>query len=259
MPIEVTRSLERAFALLDCFTPEHPELGVREIARKVNLSSSTAGRLLAAMKELGILRQNPTTRAYALGGKVLAWAGVYSASLDVRTLALPALNELQRSTRETVSLYVLEGNERVCVERIESTLSIRFSYRLGQRLPLYAGAAGKAILAFLPPDWRAEILTNTPLQAFTNATLTSLDTLEAELAKIRQQGFAISYGEWTADAAGVAAPILDRQGVVQAAINISGPIQRFTPNAIERFSNEVVLVAARISLQLGYPPVHLIG
>jgi len=108
MPVN---TLERAFTLLDCFTAEHPELGVREAARMVNLSSSATGRLLSAMKDMGVLRQNPVSRTYALGGRVLAWAGVYMATLDVRDRALPAMDELHRVTRETISLYVLEGDE----------------------------------------------------------------------------------------------------------------------------------------------------
>ncbi|MBE0697373.1 MAG: helix-turn-helix domain-containing protein, partial [Anaerolineaceae bacterium] len=141
MPAEQIQTLSRAIAVMDCFTQERAELGVREIARLVNLSSSAAGRLLAALKDLGILSQNPDTRAYSMGVRVLSWANVYNTTLDLRIKAMPAIKDLHESTLETISLYILEGNERVCIERLESPQGVRIVQRIGRRLPLYAGSA----------------------------------------------------------------------------------------------------------------------
>src|SRR5574338_1211875 len=103
MPAEQMQTLNRATTVLDCFSREQSELGVREIARMVNLSTSATGRLLSALKELGILSQNPDTRAYSMGARVLSWANVYSTTLEVRNYALPVINELREVTRETIS------------------------------------------------------------------------------------------------------------------------------------------------------------
>jgi IclR family KDG regulon transcriptional repressor len=243
----MTHSLERAISILDCFTADKPELGVREIARLTSLSPSTAGRLMAALKDLNVLNQNPATRGYSLGGKVLAWAGVYGASLDVRTVALPFMQELLTATQETVSLYVIEGGERLCVERLESARAIHFSARVGRRLPITAGAAGKVLLAFMTlsrreVDW-------TP---FTGNTVTDQVAFRAELDTIRQRGYAVSMGEWQSDAAGVAAPILGAGFEIQAALTISGPIQRYTPEVIDDFSARILKAARIISSQMGY-------
>ena len=116
---------------------------MREVARKTNLSSSTTGRIMAYMKERGMLNQDPETQNYMMGSKVLAWAGIYTITSDVRAVALPVMVRLQELTRETISLYVLEGNERVCVERFESPETVRIVARVGRRIPLYAGSAGK--------------------------------------------------------------------------------------------------------------------
>ncbi len=252
MPAEQLQTLSRAIAVLDCFSLERSELGVREIARMVNLSSSVTGRLLAAMKAMGIVSQNPETRAYSMGARVLTWAGVYTANLDVRNKALSAMEELHESTRETISLYVLEGSERVCVERLESPQNVRIVARLGRRLPLYAGAAGKVLLAFMSPARQAEFFETTPLVPLTPRTMVNREQLLEELRKIRQEGVASSYGEWIEDAAGVAAPVLDQAGVAVAALTISGPIQRFTPENVTRYCCEVKRVAARISEEMGY-------
>jgi IclR family KDG regulon transcriptional repressor len=252
MNTDKAQTLHRVIAIMDCFTLEHPALGVREVARMVHLSSSTTGRLMASLKNLGILSQNSQTHAYSLGSRVLTWAGVYSTTLDVRITALSAIEELHRATRETISLYILEGSERVCVERMESPENVRIIARLGRRLPLYAGSAGKVFLAFLPAQRREEILASAPLVALTSNTITDLPTLHHELDCIRQQGYAVSQGEWTQDASGVAAPVFDQSGGIVAALTISGPSQRFTAAAIAQYIPEVTRVAGAISHNLGY-------
>lgn len=252
MPGEQLQTLSRAVAVLDCFTLDRSELGVREIARMLNLSSSVAGRLLAAMKAMGILSQNPETRAYSMGARVLTWAGVYAASLDVRNRALPYIEELHQTTQETISLYLLEGNERVCVERLESLQNVRIVARLGRRLPLYAGAAGRVMLAFLSPERQAQYFAETELVPLTDHTLVDPEQLRAELERVRAEGCAVSFGEWIEDAAGIAAPILDHNAEVVAALTISGPIQRFQGEKVARYCEEVKRVAARISEGMGY-------
>jgi IclR family transcriptional regulator, KDG regulon repressor len=252
MPAEQLQTLNRAIAVLDCFTRENSELGVREIARMVNLSSSVTGRLLSAMKEMGILSQNPETRAYSMGARVLSWAEVYHSTLDLRNSALPAIKELHQTTRETISLYILDGNDRVCVERLESPQSVRIVTRVGRRLPLYAGSAGKVMLAFLPVERQEQILLSTSLVPLTSKTITDLAVLRRELKKVRDQGCAVSFGEWVDDAAGVAAPILDHQAKLVGAISISGPTSRFTRENVAMFSVEVKRVAAQISESMGY-------
>jgi IclR family transcriptional regulator, KDG regulon repressor len=252
MPAEQLQTLNRAIAILDCFTQENTELGVREIARLVDLSSSATGRLLAAMKESGILSQDPHTRAYSMGARVLTWAGVYNATLDVRNRSLPAIQELHHATRETISLYVLEGDERLCIERLESPQTVRIVTRVGKRLPLYAGSAGKVMLAYLPARRQEAYIESVSLDPLTPKTITDPDTLRQELARIREQGCAISYGEWIEDAAGVAAPILNQDGEIIAAVSISGPILRFNQENVVRYCDEVRQVAAEISMNMGY-------
>ncbi|MDO8970566.1 MAG: helix-turn-helix domain-containing protein, partial [Saprospiraceae bacterium] len=111
--------------ILDCFTQERTDLGVRELARLTGLPPSTTGRLVVEMKERGILQQNPDTKTYSVGIRLLNWSGVYLATLDIRAVAMPTMTELQSLSRETISLYVLDGTDRVCVERLESPQNVR--------------------------------------------------------------------------------------------------------------------------------------
>lgn len=225
---------------------------MREVARLTGLSASVCSRLMAAMKDAGLLTQNPTTRAYAMGPRALRWAEIYSANLDIRNVALPVINELLLETQETISLYILDNDERLCVERMESAQNVRIVARIGRRLPLYAGSGGKVLLAYLPQHRQEEIIRKTDFKPFTSSTIIDPEQLRKELRQIRMQGYAFSNGEWVADAAGVAAPIFDHKGDVIAALTISGPGTRFTPEIIRRHVAAILQAVERISRDLGY-------
>jgi DNA-binding IclR family transcriptional regulator len=245
-------TLERAIQLLDCFSQDEPILGVREAAKKAGLSSSTTGRIFASLKHLGLLYQDPETQKYAFAGKVLAWAEIYSASLDMRRLAKPFIEELQQLTGETVSLYVQEGVNRVCVDRLESDQNVRVVARIGRNIPLYAGSAGKLFLAYLTDQEREQILTNTDLKPLTPYTIIDVEELRNQTKIIRQQGYSISLREWTIDASGVSAPIFNQRALMVAALTVSGPAERFNQENLARFTLACKNTAAGISRLLGY-------
>lgn len=252
MTPDTSSVLQHVVAILDCFSPDHPELGVREVARLANLSTSTAGRLMAEMKSIGILQQNAATRGYALGSRILAWSGVYMDSLDLRAVALPLMEDLRRTTSETISLYLLDGSDRLCVERMESRHTVRMVSRVGHRLPLYAGSAGKAILAFLPSERIEEVLRATELKPLTPRSIVDPQALRADLEQTRARGYAVSHGEWIVEASGVAAPIFRKGAEIIGSISISGPTSRFSAANVEQFAAEIVLAAGQISQFLGF-------
>lgn len=252
MENEKVQTIDRLIQILDCFTIDQNELGVREVARLTGLSPSVCGRLMLAAKNQGLLLQNNESRNYSVGPKSLRWAEVYTTNLDIRNVALPVINELLLETKETISLYILDGDERLCVERMESAQNVRIVARIGRRLPLYAGSAGKLLLAYLPENRQADILSRTNFQPFTIKTITDVNALKEELRMIRKQGYAFSDGEWVEDAAGIAAPIFDMKGDVLAALTVSGPSFRFTKEKIRFFKNNVLKAAEHISRDLGY-------
>lgn len=250
---EKVQTLEKAVKILECFTRDKAEMGVREVARQVALSTSATGRLMLSMRELGLLSQDPTNRNYRLGPRVLTWAGTYLFHSDIRNVAYPLMQDLHRKTQETISLYLLDGNERVCIERLESTQNLRFvAPRVGLHLPLHAGSAGKVLLAYLPEKQQNEILNRGDLAPLTSKTIVDPNKLRKELEMIRQNGYAISTGEWILEASGVAAPIFDRGGEIVAALAISGPSQRFEPQVMENHARCLVEAAAQVSRSLGF-------
>ncbi len=251
------QTLRRAIAILDSFSVQHPQLGVREIARRVHLSRSTVGRLLTALHEMAILSQDPITHAYGLGPKILSWGRIYTATLDIRAKARPALEELHRVTGESVSLYVLDGIERICVDRIESQERIRAVVHVGERLPLYFGASGKVLLAFSSPERREATLAATPLKPLTPNTITTRKQLERELASVRANGYAVSLGEQVVGATSIAAPLHIADGSVIAALNVAGPSERLAGDTLTSYISEVARLAERVSSGPGYEPEPL--
>jgi IclR family transcriptional regulator, KDG regulon repressor len=252
MPSDSTKVLTHIIAILDCFSVSRPELGVREAARLADISPSTAGRLMAELKDAGILQQNPVSRAYSPGSRVLTWSSVYLALLNIRTVALPFMEDLRQATGETITLYVREGNDRLCVERMESQLNIRMVTRVGSRLPLYAGSAGKAILAFMPEAAREDYLGSVAFKPLTNQTISDPAVMRQELVKIRQEGYALSCGEWILEASGVAAPIFGPGGAVLGALSISGPGSRLTVERLCQIAVENLSVTRTISRLMGF-------
>ncbi len=251
-----SQTVLRAISIVNCFSQEHPSLGVREIARRLGLATTTTGRLLTTLHSAGVLARNPGMRTYTLGPRVLAWAGLYTGVLDVRATAGPILDRLRRATRESTMLYVLDGDERVCVERLEGPENIRAVVRLGERLPCYAGAGGKVLLAFLPPAEQQAMLARLALVRFTDRTVTNRARLERDLAAIRRQGYATTVGERFPGASAVAAPIFGADGSVIAAVNVSGPNDRFTASRRAECIRRVTRAALAISRAMGYRPTQ---
>lgn len=253
MAASETQSLHRATAILDCFRDIQPELGVREIARQLELHPSTVGRMLATMTSLGILSQDKETHRYRMGSKVLKWGEVYTSNVDLRAQARPYMEELHTATAETISLDIPDGDARICIERIESPHSLRWVARIGDRMPYYASASGKVLLAFLPPTQQSKVM-KLRLEKLTPNTTTDPKVLRQELEAIRERGYAVSQGERVEGVSCVAAPIFDAAGKVIAAINVSGPSMRFSKEKIEHYARLVMQASTSLSQRMGQPP-----
>ena len=251
-PVKETQSIHRAIDILDCFRDIQPELGVREIARQLDLHPSTVGRLLVTLTSLGILNQDRVTHQYRMGSKVLKWGAVYMSNVDLRVEARPYMEELHKLTNETVHLDIPDGASRICIERIESPQSLRWVPRIGERKPYYASAGGKVMLAFFSPAQRSEILENAPLEQLTAKTTTNLKILKQEFDLIRERGYSISEGERVEGVSCVAAPIFDATEKIIGAITISGPTTRFSSQKKQEYAELVIQATGNISQAMGY-------
>lgn len=252
------RSLDRAVAVLDAFTPARAELGVSEMARATGLSRSTAHRLLASLESHELVQQVSPSGRYTLGPHLLRLAhAVQRARADVplQTLARPAMTRLRDEADETVGLHVSASTRhRMVIDQVESRQQLRRTYTdLGSPIPIHQGAPGKALLAFAPEDVREHVLSS-PLEAATKGTITDPRELRLELARVQEAGYARSLEERVPGVSGLAAPIRDYAGVVVAALSVSGPSSRLTHERLLTFVPAAMTAAGQISTNLGYAP-----
>jgi DNA-binding IclR family transcriptional regulator len=245
------QSVQRATRLLKAFENGPTEQGVSELSRRVALHKSTVSRLLATLEREGLLERVPETDKYRLGFMLVRLAGQVVHFGDVRAAARPLLIELTERSRETVHLAVLDGDEVVNVEQISGPHLVRDTNWVGRRTPLNCVANGKALLAFLPPRDTDRILAGA-LPRFTKRTITDPQRIRAELAAVRERGYAYALGEIEEGLNAVAAPVRDAAGTVIAAVSISGPAYRVTADRIAALGALVVGAAAQISTRLGF-------
>lgn len=242
----------RASALLDLLSQNGEDLGVREIARRLRLARSTAHRLLASLERVGLAEHGPVTGKYRLGYKVAYWAARSSRQSALREKATPHMIRLRDSIRETVGLSVQVEWARTYLAQVESPHDIRWTVETGRLYPLYAGAPGKILLAFLPDREAETILRTVPLNRFTARTPTAPGRIRAELQKVRRQGTAMALGEIVNGSATIAAPVRDASGEVVAALSISGPAFRFIEARRRAALPGLRTAAEELSKDLGY-------
>jgi DNA-binding IclR family transcriptional regulator len=249
-PAILIQSVQRAAALLKAFDGDASELGVTDLSRRVGLHKSTVSRLLATLEHAGLVERVPGAEKYRLGFELLRLAGQVTHFGDLREAARPVLAELAEQTSETVHLAVLDGNEVINVEQVEAPHMLREASWIGRRTPLHCVANGKALLAWLPEARAAQIYA-APLTRYTERTIVDPRTLRRQMAVVRQRGYAVALGEIEAGLNAVAAAVRGRDGMPLAAISVSGPAYRVTPERIESLGALVAAAAATIAGRMG--------
>ena len=255
-----SQSLERGLAILSSFRSARPLLGVSELAREVGLGRSTAHRYIATLAALGYLEQDPATRRYRLGPKVLDLGFSAINSMELREVSVPHLQRLSDETGHTVNMAILDETDIVYIERCRTSRQgqreIDLNLHVGSRLPAYCTSMGKVLLAHLPTQECARLLDGIELARRGPNTLTKRASLIAELKRVRAAGIATNNEELAFGLRSIAVPVRGQSGEVVAAINLAvhrswvsmeGLVQRLSP-ALEQ-------TAAAVSARLGYRAV----
>jgi IclR family pca regulon transcriptional regulator len=220
-----SQSLERGLAILSAFRSGRPLLGVSELARDVGLSRSTAHRYISTLAGLGYLDQDPGSRKYRLGPRVLDLGFSAINSMDLREVAAPHLQALSDETGHTVNMAVLDGADIVYIDRCRTSQrgqrDIDLNLHIGSRLPAYCTSMGKVLLAALPDDECREVLERVDFAQRGPNTLTARDELLRELEHVRRAGLAVNNEELAYGLRSIAAPVHEQSGDVVAAINLA--------------------------------------
>lgn len=217
------QSVDRALDILEVLAGSSGPLGVTEVAREVGLAQGTAHRLLVALLQRGWVRQDGG-RKYAVGPAAMRLGD--ASYRELGAAAAPALRTVVDATGETANLALLEGVEMVYVAQSSSPHTLRIFAEVGRRVPLHATAVGKVALAGLPPDATRSLLGGRTLQARTRHTLTSLEDLEAEVARARREGYALDDEEQELGVRCVAVPV-GLHGLSMA-LSVSAPTERLS-------------------------------
>jgi DNA-binding IclR family transcriptional regulator len=189
------------------------------------MPKSTIHRLLMTLEGRGFVRRDRTTGQYHLGFRIIEMASLVLKDMDLQRWAQPHLEGLAAECGETVDLAMLDDAHVIYLQVIESVQRVKIAAAVGQRLPAFCTATGKAFLAFLPEQQLAPLLAS-GLSPHTSNTRTALVDLQEDLRLTRERGFAISEQEYEIDINAVAAPILDARRYPVAAIAIVGPSYR---------------------------------
>lgn len=238
------RSVLRALDLLALFTEQRSHWTVRELTVASGLAKTTVVRLVHTLEQRGML--------WSSGGQVVAgpgllrWAALARSQWRLPPSAHRVMSDLSRKSGETVNLYVRAHTSRVCVAQQEGTRNLRHVVRVGDELPLWAGAAGAVLLTEADDALLERVAATSP------RGLELLDELRSRIATARQAGYAVSHGERELGASGVCAPVFDGGGHVLAALGVGGPTARFTPERVATLSTAVIAAARSMSrLDLG--------
>lgn len=221
-------AVDRALSLLAAFGEADGPLTLTELAARTGLHKSTALRLFASLLDRGYLRRLPDGR-YHLGPEPLRLARLYQRSFRLADLVIPALRRLSETTGETAAFFIRDGDSRICLHRMEPSRPVRAAASEGDRWPLDRGAAGKVLLAFGGGP-------------------------AARFAEIHRSLSAVSIGERNPETAAIACPVFGEAGGLAGSLSVSGPRERMTAGAFERFRPLVLEAAAELTAALGGDP-----
>lgn len=247
-------SVEKALKILLAFQSDHPTWGVRELSGHLGFSPATVQRILQTLKTHAFVEQDLATRQYHLGFVYYGFLHALKGTYPITRASQPFLQRLVNRTRETVHLNIIEGTDRVCVDNMESPQTLKATMPIGSRSPLYAGGSSKCLLAFCEPEFREQYLKNlTAITPLTAHTVTDLDALRAELAKIVRQGYAVSLGERNRGLGSLSAPVFNHRGQLLATLSLALPEIRYKDDQHREFClRELCQTAREFSKVMGY-------
>lgn len=247
---DAVRSVDRALSILQVIARSGP-MGVTEIALAVGVHKSTAFRLLGTLEARGFVHQSQERGEYRLGQGVVQLAAGAVQHHDINVIARDVTARLAETVGETVNTAIHDGTAVISIDQHIGPAAVSSIDWVGRRAPLHATAAGKVFLAF--PD--ADGLPAVParLDPVAEHTIVDHDRLVRDLEGVRTRGWSLCSEEQEAGLIAVGAPVQDFAGVAVAAVVVSGPAYRLTPDTVEKIASHTVAAAEEISHRNGRP------
>lgn len=248
---ETVNSVLKAFYLLEIISREQ-QIGISELTRKSGLKKTTVARLLTTLKKAGVVEQDRESQRFYLTIRVFELGRGVLENLDVRQKAQALIEEFVLEEKKSALLSLLHHNEVAYIGKFEAPELFRINTPVGGRAPVYCSGSGKAMLAFLNPQHRQDILENIELKPYTPKTITYLPVLEQDLAATRKRGYALDLEERHTGLFSAAAPIFDSQGNTVAAVSVPRMATAANFAEMSELGQKLVTLAKKISRQLGW-------
>jgi DNA-binding IclR family transcriptional regulator len=237
------RALERLTAILEAVGENAEPSTVSYVSTSVGLSLSTTSRLVHELEEAGLLNHDANSGAYFLGHRLARLGQLAIRPRALLDVAPPMMRELRDLTAETVSLHVRRGDLRICASTAEGIHSIRRVVPVGETFPIFSGATGAALSVGLSPDERRLYMRSHAIPAAERRQI------EMRIEEVERNGWTLAIDVAQAGLSGIAAPIRE-DGVVVAALSVSGPTFRWTEATMREYSESLLSTAAAISTQV---------
>jgi len=245
-------SLENAIRILSLFDSGTPELSAQEISKRLNTPLSTTYNYLKVFLRNEILTKDPHTSKFRLGFKVFKLGILASENISLLEIARPWLESIAGRCQETVALTIIDGLEVLCVDTIESSRPVRYIMKRGGKLPLHAGAPGKALLAFTDRVSLRDVLEREGPAKGDGDASRRREALIRELASIRRKGYSESHSEVVPGFTALAVPIWDHKGCAIASLSIIGFAHSLKKEDQQTLVHMLKEAAIKISEKLGY-------
>jgi len=242
--------------MLEAVAEQPDGLSNAEISRKLQIPKSSASYILRTLETLNYVNRDPETGKYRVGLKILSLSRGALSGIDVREVALPIMRHLVEKTNLTCHLAILDGPDAVYIEKVEPTGFLRVDTWVGRRMKVHATSVGKALAAHIPQEKLEHIISQSGMEKRTSKTITTLPRLLKELEKVRTQGYAVDDEENNMGARCLGAPVFNQQGMIEAAVGLSGTINQVNSQTMPRILEALKDAARHVSMQLGYRPSH---
>lgn len=244
------QALDRALRLLEILAGSDG-VSLTALARESGLAASTVHRLLATLAAHGFVAAAEEDQTWVIGVEAFRVGQAFQRRFKVAAIGRPVMRDLMEATGETANIGIFEGGDAVFISQVESQEPIRAFFRAGERRHAHASGIGKALLARMPRERVERLVRERGLPRFTDATITDVERLVADLDAIRRRGWALDDEERSRGMRCIAAAIFDENGEAIAGLSISGPSQRLEPDRIERLGPMVRRAADEITRSIG--------
>ena len=237
----------RAFAMLEAIVNAPGPMSLDELTSELKLPKPTVFRIVTMLKEADLLLRESAGKRYVAGPRLLSFGVDMWRSNTLRVQWHRALEDTVAECGECCNLTLLEGNQVLYIDRVETSHPLRLHLDPGTRVPLHCTASGKLFLSQMSPEDAKRTLGDEPYERFTSKTIVSFGKLQLELEKVRKTGVGTHDSELFNDSVAIAVPVFGRKGEIVAAVAMHAPSSRASIDTCLGFIDSLWKAASTIS------------